>query len=228
MSRPTPKAAAVAPSSFGPPTNVLFFAGAATRKRQLELAEQQAAGQHNGGFPQQWTPKQTSLPGNYAESSAAPAKWQKHSHDCRPAPKASGKGAKPTALRPKQPSQPPPHITSFAVPFVSWIQVGSTAQMVLEGYPAMAPAVLHSVEIQPLMSAANNLLYELAGDAASAIVLNDDTDWTANPEVGQALKSSGYEEVSMCIAICPTLGTWAVGLASQKKSENRPPGLRFA
>lgn len=248
MARPTPKASASLPSR-PPPT--VSFAGAAARKRQLELAEQNVGGQYDEGQPQAWTAKQPAASGypqawvpqqpaghapkqtrgNYSAPKTEHS-WQQQSFN-RPTPKSAAhayagpgaKGARPSAaLKPQPPSQPPPHLTQSA-PSASWINVDASSQMVLEGYPAMAPVVLGTPEIQPLMSAANNLLYDLAGDATSEVILNDDTDWSAHPEVGHALRVIGQEEVSMCIAVCPGLGCWAVGLASQKKKREQAARL---
>lgn len=249
MARPTPKASMSLPLR-PPPT--LTFAGAAARKRQLELAEQNSGSQYDegqpqawtaqqpaaSGYPQSWIPKQPAGPapkqmrGNYTAPKAEPS-WQQQSFGSRPTPKSAAyaytapgaKGARPSvALKPQPPSQPPPHLTRSS-PSTSWISVDASSQMVMEGYPAMAPVVVGAPEIQPLMSAANNLLYDLAGDGASEVILNDDTDWSAHPEVGEALRAIGQEEVSMCIAVCPGLACWAVGLASQKKKREQAARL---
>jgi len=99
-----------------------------------------------------------------------------------------------------------------------WIQeLPPSCVFVQSGYPAVAPVVHHDAELQDLFSAANHILYDLAGDAANEVELNHDPEWSEYPEIGEAITALGFGEVSLCVAALPSRGIWAVGLASQQK-----------
>jgi len=110
-------------------------------------------------------------------------------------------------------------------PPVAWLRLAPECPLVQEGYPDIAPALLHDASIQDLMSSANNILWDLAPDSSSDVILTHDPEWTDFPEVGEALRVAGYEEVSLCIATCATQGKWAVGLCNRQKHRTQAARL---
>jgi len=134
------------------------------------------------------------------------------------------KGPPPTSLlRPAEPAKPPnkrPQQTNWtaSAKSVSWIEgLDSSSVLVQQGFPDSGPVVLHDPEIQEVMSDSANILYELAEDASEQMSLHHDTDWTQFPEVGEALKAIGIEELALCVALCPGRAKWGVGVAGNEK-----------
>ncbi|CAE7203864.1 Caltractin [Symbiodinium natans] len=145
------------------------------------------------------------------------------------------KGPPPSSLvRPAEPAWPPR--TSPAAPrqqsaaptakSVSWIEgLDSSSVLVQQGFPSSGPVVLHDPEIQEVMSDSSNILYELAEDAYEQLSLHHDTDWTQFPEVGEAVKSLGVEELALCVALCPGRAKWGVGIAGNQKKRTQAARL---
>lgn len=68
------------------------------------------------------------------------------------------------------------------------------------------------------MSASGGLAELLGEEAAREVELIHDADWIIFPEIGEAVKAAGGEEHSMCVAIAPESGIWAVAVAAKKKN----------
>lgn len=146
------------------------------------------------------------------------------------------KGPPPTSvLRPAEPAKPPssrpqPQQTDWTASAkggsVSWIEgLDSSSVLVQQGFPDSGPVVLHDPEIQEVMSDSANILYELAEDAHEQMSLHHDTDWTQFPEVGEALKAIGIEELALCVALCPGRAKWGVGVAGNQKKRSQAARL---
>lgn len=85
-----------------------------------------------------------------------------------------------------------------------------------ESLPGMAPALGQNTPgVQGILSASRDILAAFAGEDAEHVELRHDTDWDVYPEVGNALKNAGGEEQSLCLAINPARGMWAVGTAGK-------------
>mmetsp|Transcript_80456 Transcript_80456/g.176403 ORF Transcript_80456/g.176403 Transcript_80456/m.176403 type:complete len:598 (-) Transcript_80456:157-1950(-) len=68
-----------------------------------------------------------------------------------------------------------------------------------------------------ISSNATHLLYQLLGEEESSQVeLQHDPDWELYPEIGEAVKAAGFEEISTCLAIYGS--TWAITACSKKKN----------
>jgi len=102
-------------------------------------------------------------------------------------------------------------------PAVGWIEVANTSPLVKEGYFNVAPVVQWSDNIQTLLSGSNNIMYDLDNDVFDTMTFNHDGDWSDFPEVGAVLRQNGYEELAICVAICPPRALWAVGMASKQR-----------
>merc|ERR1719188_980862 len=87
--------------------------------------------------------------------------------------------------------------------------------------PELGPAVFVHPAIQTLLSSSSNILTDLGIGADEEVTLTDDPDWTIYPEVGEAIKASGGEESSFCIAECHTRAIWAVGAANGWKKREQ-------
>jgi hypothetical protein len=69
------------------------------------------------------------------------------------------------------------------------------------------------------------ILRLMAGDAA--VEEFDDPDWSTFPQVAAALQAFAPScRDCVCVAVCRTLGVWAIGVASRKK--NRYDAARIA
>jgi len=79
-----------------------------------------------------------------------------------------------------------------------------------------------------LLSNARKILATLleSEEEADAVELVHDAEWKEFPELGEAIKAAGGEEVSICLAICPGRNSWAVGVAG--KTKVREPAARLA
>lgn len=103
---------------------------------------------------------------------------------------------------------------------VQWFELDETAPLVVEGFPAMAPALRHELRLQNLLSSASYILFELLGESANGVTLTHDWEWTEYPEIGEVLKSAGFEELPLCVATVDGPGQrkkWGVGLATNNK-----------
>lgn len=106
---------------------------------------------------------------------------------------------------------------------MKWITLTDDSPLVEQGYHAMAPALVHSSALSDVFSSGHYILQELLGD--EEVVMNHDTDWTLFPEVGEALKEQGIDEMSFCVAVCASHGKWAVGLAGNWKKREQATRL---
>ncbi|CAJ1328556.1 unnamed protein product [Effrenium voratum] len=124
----------------------------------------------------------------------------------------------PSSWEPYEPNEPNEPNEPGEVEPVSWVSVPGESLLVTQGYHETGPAVLHDPGIQTLLSDSNSLLYELAGDELfNQITYQHDHDWSLFPEIGHSLKQLGYGEVAICLAICPNIALWAVGMAGQQR-----------
>lgn len=180
------------------------FIGGAGRKRRLELAGQM------GLLP----------PGSYCGSASVAAAGNGAKPAARPAalmsPRAASTPVRPAAkaLAPKGPAVG-----------VQWIQVAEDSPLVLQGLPELAPALGHTEDLKDLLSGSNNLTFDLAGESAAEIELKHDTEWAEYPEVGAAIKAAGGDDTPICIALHPSQGKWAVGMAGNWKKREQAARL---
>lgn len=103
---------------------------------------------------------------------------------------------------------------------VQWFELDEAAPLVVEGFPAMAPALRHELRLQNLLSSASYILFELLGESGNEVTLTHDWEWTEFPEVGEVLKQAGFEELPLCVATLDGPGArkkWGVGLATNNK-----------
>lgn len=107
-----------------------------------------------------------------------------------------------------------------------WITLGPDAQLVEQGLPDLGPALSHSSEMQPLLSASTDILRDVAGEAFDTITITHDPEWELFPELGAAVKEAGGQEECMCVAQCADPALWALGLGSRWK--NREQAARLA
>lgn len=102
---------------------------------------------------------------------------------------------------------------------VHWLRLAKGSSFVTtRGLPAVAPAVAHSPDISPILSAANSMLADLLEDVEHSVETHHDCDWSAFPDVGAALRAAGAEEQCLCLAVCPSRGLWGAGLGGKWKS----------
>lgn len=101
-----------------------------------------------------------------------------------------------------------------------WIQLTESMPFLLRELCHDAPCVCISwdVKFQSLQSCAHGLLGDLVGDLASQVQFHHDCDWSIFPQIGKALVHAGAGEQSICVAICPEIGKWAVGLGGKWKT----------
>eukprot|EP00930_Biecheleria_cincta_P047695 TRINITY_DN33117_c0_g1_i1.p1 TRINITY_DN33117_c0_g1~~TRINITY_DN33117_c0_g1_i1.p1 ORF type:complete len:478 (+),score=92.48 TRINITY_DN33117_c0_g1_i1:32-1435(+) len=121
----------------------------------------------------------------------------------------------PRPVRVREP-EPPPNFEDA----VQWFELDEAAPLVLEGFPAMAPALRHELRLQNLLSSASYILFELLGETANSVTLTHDWEWTEYPEVGEIVKQVFNEELPLCVARVDGPGArkkWGVGLATNNK-----------
>lgn len=112
-------------------------------------------------------------------------------------------------------------------PSVHWLTLTQESVITTQGFPAEAPAILHTKERKEYFSNAHSLLQELVPDL-SEVAFEDDPEWTIMPEVSAALTEAGAEENCYCVATCPSQGVWAVGMASGWKGRESAGKLALA
>merc|ERR1719215_875714 len=112
-------------------------------------------------------------------------------------------------------------------PSVHWLTLTQESAITTQGFPAEAPAILHTKEKKEYFSNAHSLLSELVPDL-SEVAFEDDADWKVMPEVGAALTEAGSEENCYCVATCASQGVWAVGMASGWKGRESAGKLALA
>lgn len=63
----------------------------------------------------------------------------------------------------------------------------------------------------------DQVLSSIMPDHETEIEYHDDADWKLFPTVGAALKEIAPREECMCVAVCPSRSTWAVGVGMKGK-----------
>jgi len=116
---------------------------------------------------------------------------------------------------------PPPRTAALAVgpSPVTWITLAEGSGLINEGLPALAPLLQYNSDLQQLLSQSQNILYELNGD--EPVTLTHDTEGGMFPEVVQAAMEQGLEIMSICVAMCPSEGLWAVGMGGKWKQREQ-------
>jgi len=117
---------------------------------------------------------------------------------------------------------------SGGIPNVHWCSLTEASEITDGGYPSECPAIVHSKEHNELFGSAGDMLYALVADQYEAVELKHDTEWDVFPEVGAALKAAGAEENCFCVASCPTVGKWGVGVGAGKKPRENSARLALA
>lgn len=108
---------------------------------------------------------------------------------------------------------------------VFWLTLASESRLAKCGLPPDAPVIEYDSTI-PLLPYASSILEDVVGESAWNLVFEHDTDWINFPEVGAALKEAGGPEQCLCVATCPKVSFWGVGLAPGWK--NRESAARLA
>merc|ERR1711957_481294 len=73
---------------------------------------------------------------------------------------------------------------------------------------------------------AEKVLGYYVADPENDVVFHDDASWADFASVGKALKQFGSKEECLCIAACPPLGCWAIGVGM--KGQNRYKAAKAA
>lgn len=85
--------------------------------------------------------------------------------------------------------------------------------------PPEAPALVYD-KSQGLFSTADDVLGEVVEDIKNQVQFHHDDDWTTFPEIAEFLQQHGVES-SYAIAVCPSFGSWAIGVADGWKNRER-------
>jgi len=102
---------------------------------------------------------------------------------------------------------------------VKWLTLPPSSSFVLDGMPDLGPAVYHAENLGALLTSAQTILAEL-GVEKEEVSVTHDPDWDLHPEVGEALRTAGGEELCYCIMESRKTSIWAVGAGhSWKKRE---------
>jgi len=98
-------------------------------------------------------------------------------------------------------------------PQVFNLQLMQESQLTVQGFPPEAPAITYDKSMT-VFSSAHSILQELVGDISAEVEIHHDTEWDLFPEVGEAIKNAGAEELCFGVATCPNQGRWAVGIGN--------------
>jgi len=107
---------------------------------------------------------------------------------------------------------------------IVWITLQPGAPLMDEGLPALAPLLQYNSDLQHLLSQSQNILYELVGDnegEAPQVTMTHDAEGGMFPEVVQAAVEQGLESLSICVAMLPGEGLWAVGMGGKWKQREQ-------
>mmetsp|Transcript_27426 Transcript_27426/g.50394 ORF Transcript_27426/g.50394 Transcript_27426/m.50394 type:complete len:658 (-) Transcript_27426:168-2141(-) len=164
------------------------------------------------GFLQSASP--TFLNRNSAARMQASPAWQPQPQPWAPEPTKKSRRKNNASSAPPEPvlTEDGEPVTTF-----TWISLPPDAQLVEQGYPEIAPALMHDPSLQALLSQASGMLADMVADVSEDVTLSDDGDWVTFPEIGEVLKEVGFEEKSLCIAACSSQCRWAVGMAGKWK-----------
>jgi len=128
------------------------------------------------------------------------------------------------SFAPKENSSP--GIVNPTLPEVHFITIQGQSTITELGFAPDAPACTHSKAFQEVYSSAHHVIHSLTDGAP--LEFHHDTDYDVFPEVIDALKRAGVEENCFCVASCPPLGKWAVGLGSGWKTRESAGKLALA
>ncbi|CAJ1430043.1 unnamed protein product [Effrenium voratum] len=112
-------------------------------------------------------------------------------------------------------------------PTVYPLQLLQESQLTTQGFPPEAPALVHD-KAMTVFSAGHSILQELVGDIGSEVEIHHDPDWDIFPEVGEAIKNAGAEQLCFSVATCPNQGKWAVGIANGWKGRETASKLALS
>lgn len=132
---------------------------------------------------------------------------------------------------PALPMLEPPVPEAPKVVKATWIEVAETADILKEGWPAMAPSVVYDAAAKDLLCSASYLVYELAGAAMDSMTLSHDWEWTEFPDIAAALRRAGAIEYPYCLATVSLANDkqkWAVGIATNGKHRQHAAKLALA
>lgn len=167
--------------------------------------------------------------GSGCKGHSAAVSWpnQYASSSCGTSPYADPARSAPVRPSKRSKNTMPRAIPAAAVPesSVTWITLEKGAPLVEQGLSDLAPALSYNTDLQELLSSAQSILYDLAGDAAGTVTLTHDTDWDVFPEVGAALKEKGREQECLCVAVCLGHSIWGVGTGSKWKQREQAARL---
>jgi len=139
---------------------------------------------------------------------------RKKQRKSKPVPKAPAKVVK--AAKPIQQMHPAGNMESDCFPkdVPIWIKITTDDMPAhLDGLLPEALAVsTDGTKRKALYSKADEVLEAILPDFNSEIEFHDDADWKMFPEVGAALKEVAAKEECMCVAVCHSRSTWAVGV----------------
>jgi len=142
----------------------------------------------------------------------------RHMHYAEPAPQRMRQAPPPWQQGREQPRvqhEPEPPLEPLIPPLK--LNLPDSAMMVGEGFSKDGHAIIFDSRLSNITCCASYILSELLGvdDPKEEVEFKHDTDWTEFPEIGVAILQAGGEENSMCVALCPNLGVWGVGVGGK-------------
>eukprot|EP00929_Paragymnodinium_shiwhaense_P123112 TRINITY_DN9661_c0_g1_i1.p1 TRINITY_DN9661_c0_g1~~TRINITY_DN9661_c0_g1_i1.p1 ORF type:complete len:412 (-),score=151.96 TRINITY_DN9661_c0_g1_i1:200-1435(-) len=109
----------------------------------------------------------------------------------------------------------------------SWIAVPYDAKLTAEGYMLEGAAALYEKENNAYASA-TYALKKVIDDIYTEMEIIDLTYETKYPEIIKAVADVGFKHQSVCIALCPKLMRWGVGLGGKMAEREKAAKLSLA
>lgn len=155
----------------------------------------------------------------FADFCSVPGQRRKKARKVAPKAKTALKPVKAERAAPPKPvvKMPPAAAASDSLPRDTpiWIKLPADELMPdqLDGMLPEALAVsTDGTKRKALYANAEKVLADLVGDPENDIEYHDDFDWKNFPTVGAALKEIADKEECLCVAVCRSQSTWAVGV----------------
>jgi len=139
-------------------------------------------------------------------------------------PAPAPKKARAAAPRAAAQATPRAEVPAGEVGGVKWLTISAESAFVQAGLPDLAPAVWQDPGLQDLLSSAQHILAALDVDI-STVTFSHDTEWKDHPDIGEAIKATGGEELCFCVVECPEMAMWAVGVANSWKKREQAARL---
>lgn len=96
---------------------------------------------------------------------------------------------------------------------IHWLTISEYTGLAQEKLAHVGPVLVFDKGIS-VYSYGSGILSSLVLEPKEDVSYTHDNDWSKFPEIYEGLKSKGVKESVYCVAKCPIMGKWAVGIAN--------------